>query len=158
MTYNPSRNWFGLFRFRSPLLAESFLFLGVLRCFSSPGSLPSPMCSVTVAWACPHAGFPIRISSVLTVAHTSPKLVAVYHVLHRHTMPRHPPYALIHFLHPHLVQIVDPEKLSVQVFCYSPFFIVGYSSVKVRLHLAAVVLDVASFGQFLLPATSQPTR
>jgi len=48
--------------------------------------------------------------------------------------------------------------LSVQVFCYSPFFIVGYSSVKVRLHLAAVVLDVASFGQFLLPATSQPTR
>ena len=30
---------FGLFRFRSPLLAESlrFLFLGVLRCFTSPG-------------------------------------------------------------------------------------------------------------------------
>ena len=33
------RGWFGLFRVRSPLLAESFLFLGVLRCFSSPGSL-----------------------------------------------------------------------------------------------------------------------
>ena len=34
--------WFGLFRFRSPLLSESFnyfLFLRVLRCFSSPGSL-----------------------------------------------------------------------------------------------------------------------
>jgi hypothetical protein len=31
---------FGLLRFRSPLLAESFLFLGVLRCFTSPGSLP----------------------------------------------------------------------------------------------------------------------
>ena len=29
----------GLLRFRSPLLAESFLFLRVLRCFSSPGSL-----------------------------------------------------------------------------------------------------------------------
>ena len=33
--------WFGLFRFRSPLLSESiafFLFLRVMRCFSSPGS------------------------------------------------------------------------------------------------------------------------
>ena len=33
--------WFGLFRFRSPLLTESitfFLFLRLLRCFSSPGS------------------------------------------------------------------------------------------------------------------------
>ena len=30
---------FGLLRFRSPLLAECCLFLGVLRCFSSPGSL-----------------------------------------------------------------------------------------------------------------------
>ena len=34
------QSWFGLFRVRSPLLAESFLFLWVLRCFSSPGSLP----------------------------------------------------------------------------------------------------------------------
>jgi hypothetical protein len=33
---------FGLIRFRSPLLTESlrFLFLRVLRCFSSPGLLP----------------------------------------------------------------------------------------------------------------------
>ncbi len=31
---------FGLLRFRSPLLAQSFLFLRVVRCFSSPGSLP----------------------------------------------------------------------------------------------------------------------
>ena len=38
----PSR--FGLFPVRSPLLGESllyFLFLGVLRCFSSPGSPPA---------------------------------------------------------------------------------------------------------------------
>ena len=30
--------WFGLFRFRSPLLTESilFLFLRILRCFTSP--------------------------------------------------------------------------------------------------------------------------
>ena len=38
-------HWFGLFRVRSPLLTESnfFLFLRVLRCFSSPGSLPYVM-------------------------------------------------------------------------------------------------------------------
>ena len=32
-------NRFGLFPVRSPLLGEYSLFLGVLRCFSSPGSL-----------------------------------------------------------------------------------------------------------------------
>ena len=44
-SYNPDsaspRRRFGLFPGRSPLLGESlsyFLFLGVLRCFSSPGS------------------------------------------------------------------------------------------------------------------------
>ena len=41
-SYNPNHrsDWFGLFRFRSPLLAESSLFLALLRCFSSGGSLP----------------------------------------------------------------------------------------------------------------------
>ena len=38
---------FGLLRVRSPLLAESFLFLWVLRCFSSPGSPLPSMCSTT---------------------------------------------------------------------------------------------------------------
>ena len=41
--HNPNRqaDWFRLFRVRSPLLAESlrFLFLRLLRCFSSPGYL-----------------------------------------------------------------------------------------------------------------------
>ena len=47
-THNPTSattavlalTWFGLFPFRSPLLGESlrFLFLGLLRCFTSPGS------------------------------------------------------------------------------------------------------------------------
>ena len=40
--------WFRLFRFRSPLLSESlfyFLFLWVIRCFSSPGSLHYTMYS-----------------------------------------------------------------------------------------------------------------
>ena len=36
----PHRERFGLLRVRSPLLAESSLFLGLLRCFSSPTYLP----------------------------------------------------------------------------------------------------------------------
>ena len=43
--FNITIKRFGLFPFRSPLLRESFvyfLFLRVLRCFSSPGSLPLP--------------------------------------------------------------------------------------------------------------------
>ena len=37
-------NWFRLIRFRSPLLSEShrFLFLGLLRCFTSPGIATLP--------------------------------------------------------------------------------------------------------------------
>ena len=34
------QNWFELFPVRSPLLGKSFLFLQVLRCFSSLGALP----------------------------------------------------------------------------------------------------------------------
>jgi hypothetical protein len=42
----PSKlGWFGLFPFRSPLLGELFLFLWVLRCFSSPGALRQPIYS-----------------------------------------------------------------------------------------------------------------
>ncbi len=57
-SFNPEgRNpRFGLLRFRSPLLAESSLFLGLLRCFTSPGSLPSQDAAGLTT-----AGFPIRI-------------------------------------------------------------------------------------------------
>jgi hypothetical protein len=46
---------FRLLGFRSPLLAESFPLLGLLRCFTSPGSLP-----LRDAQVLPRAGFPIR--------------------------------------------------------------------------------------------------
>ncbi len=45
-TTPPASRWFGLFRFRSPLLTESilFLFLRLLRCFTSPGIACSALC------------------------------------------------------------------------------------------------------------------
>ena len=42
----------------------------------------------------PPVGFPIRISSDISLVHSSPRLFAVYRVLLRHLAPRHPPYAL----------------------------------------------------------------
>src|SRR6478735_11458466 len=39
-------------------------------------------------------GCPIRKSSDIMLVCSSPKLIAAYHVLHRLSEPRHPPYAL----------------------------------------------------------------
>ena len=52
-------SWFRLFPFRSPLLGESlrFLFLGLLRCFTSPGSS-----RITRATGLLQPGCPIRRS------------------------------------------------------------------------------------------------
>jgi hypothetical protein len=52
--------WFGLFPFRSPLLGKSilFLFLRLLRCFSSPGSLQTAYVFSSRSLASQPAGFP----------------------------------------------------------------------------------------------------
>ena len=96
---NPSMHarWFGLFRFRSPLLTESHVV------FSSSGYLDVSVhrvpfhtlwIGVWMPGVCP-AGFPHSdISGSLDIC-SSPKLFAAYHVFHRLLVPRHPPYALI---------------------------------------------------------------
>ena len=95
--YNPPEHAlkFGLFPFRSPLLGKSlncFLFLGVLRCFSSPGSHIIADIVPLQGTGLPHS----EISGSKCMCH-SPKLIAAYHVLHRLSNPRHPPYALSNF-------------------------------------------------------------
>ena len=85
---------FGLLRFRSPLLTESFLFLRVLRCFTSPSS---PLRSYLFTTRCPgipQGGFPHSDICGSLPYHNSPQLFAVVHVLPRPLAPRHPPYAL----------------------------------------------------------------
>ena len=70
-----------------------FLFLRLLRCFSSPGSLPYVMDWRMDAWNGP-CRFPHSdISGSMDIC-SSPKLFAAYHVFHRLSVPRHPPYAL----------------------------------------------------------------
>ncbi len=69
-----------------------FLFLWLLRCFSSPGSLPNKRIINLQLIGLPHS----EISGSKVIC-TSPKLIAACHVLHSHREPRHPPYALSNF-------------------------------------------------------------
>ena len=95
---NPSMHarWFGLFRFRSPLLTESHVV------FSSSGYLDVsvhrvPFLTLWIGVRMTEvysARFPhSEISGSMDIC-SSPKLFAAYHVLHRLSVPRHPPCAL----------------------------------------------------------------
>ena len=72
-----------------------FLFLWVLRCFSSPRSLTLSKVCRRLADGLPHSD--IRGSRDIC---SSPRLFAAYHVLLRLREPRHPPFALAYFLLP----------------------------------------------------------
>ena len=91
----PSR--FGLFRVRSPLLTESlicFLFLRVLRWFTSPGSLLPAYAFSRGSLNLPSEGLPHSEIPGSKPVCGSPRLIAACHVLHRFSAPRHPPSTL----------------------------------------------------------------
>ena len=69
-----------------------FLFLRVLRCFSSPGSLPSWMDDAVTRAGLPHSD--IRASTGIC---PYARLFAACHVLLRLREPRHPSCALLSF-------------------------------------------------------------
>ncbi len=71
-----------------------FLFLEVLRCFSSLRSPPHTMVRVTALQAAGLSHSETRGSQVIC---TSPRIIAAYRVLHRLREPRHPPCALACF-------------------------------------------------------------
>lgn len=60
----------------------------------------------------PVLGFPIRTSSDQRFVDNSPRLNAASHVLHRLSMPRHPPYALNNQKLPNTIQHTPPTKNS----------------------------------------------
>ena len=70
-----------------------FLFLRVLRCFSSPG-WPLPLAGGAL---CSASGCPIRTSAVMAGICPLPRLFAACHVLLRLREPRHPSCALVSF-------------------------------------------------------------
>src|SRR5215471_10752347 len=92
-----TRNWFGLFPFRSPLLRESRLLSlpAGTEMFHFPALPPPALCvqaGVTGNYA--RSGFPIRKSPDRRLVADSPGLIAGSYVLHRLLVPRHPPCAL----------------------------------------------------------------
>ena len=94
---SPKTHRFGLFRVRSPLLTKSlvcFLFLRVLRWFTSPSSLLATYVFSREILHFLRSGFPHSEIPGSTPVCGSPRLIAAYHVLHRLPSPRHPPYAL----------------------------------------------------------------
>ena len=84
---------FGLFPFRSPLQGE-FLFLRVLRCFTSPGWPRSPILFGLRWRGMTPAGFSHSEISGSKRVCRSPKLIAACRVLRRLLVPRHPSCAL----------------------------------------------------------------
>ena len=96
---NPSMHarWFGLFRFRSPLLTESHVV------FSSSGYLDVSVHRVPFhtlwigVWMIRvlRTGFPHSDICGSRIICISPQLFAAYHVFLRLLVPRHPPCALL---------------------------------------------------------------
>ena len=96
--YNPTvqARWFGLFRVRSPLLAESLLFSvpGVLRWFTSLRCLRTAYGFSGGSSGISQRGFPHSEIPGSKLVCSSPGLIAAYRVLHRLLAPRHSPYTL----------------------------------------------------------------
>ncbi len=91
--------WFGLIRFRSPLLTESRLISvpAGTKMFQFPAFAPDGLYiqPPVTSSGCPvTSGCPIRRSRDYRLLDTCPGLIAVCHVLHRLSTPRHPPYTL----------------------------------------------------------------
>ena len=94
MVQNPMINHgLGSFHFARRYFGNRFffLFLRVLRCFSSPGS---PCMAMDLPYSSLTAGFPHSEIDGSRDICSSPSLFAAYHVFHRLLVPRHPPCAL----------------------------------------------------------------
>ena len=96
LPYNPTwhARWFGLLPLSLATTRGIVSFPPGTEMFQFPG-FPSPdYVFIQRCVGMPPRGFPHSDISGSTGAHPSPELFAVYHVLHRHLTPRHPPCAL----------------------------------------------------------------
>ena len=96
-----------------------FLFLQVLRCFTSLGIAStaygfSSRCQNITPDGLPHSD----ISGSMLVC-SSPKLFAAYHVLLRQSMPRHPSCALSSLTTKKLVKVFCFHRITLKVYCFS---------------------------------------
>ena len=107
-----------------------FLFLRVLRCFSSPGSLLYTYVFSIRYLNITSGAFPHSDIRGSTVVCTSPQLFAAYHVLLRLLVPRHPPCALCSLIFV-LTMRTDPGmKGLLQACLLKSFFIFDADEVR----------------------------
>ena len=106
-----ARARFRLLPFRSPLLRES-LFLRVLRCFSSPGTLSLAYVFSQECLDITPGGLPHSDITGSTFASNFPVLFAGSRVLLRLLVPRHPPWTLssLSDLYSTLQSLKNPER------------------------------------------------
>ena len=71
-----------------------FIFVRLLRCFSSPAALYSPYVFRRECWVVTPSGLPHSEILGSKLDCSSPRRIVAYHVLHRPSAPRHPPRAL----------------------------------------------------------------
>ena len=93
-----------------------FLFLALLRCFSSGGSPHIPMYSVYDDKTLLLPDCSIRTSTDISLTYSSPWLFAVSHVLHRLSVPRHSPCALCSLTISYEISLV--LRFSLKIGCY----------------------------------------
>ena len=97
----PVQDWFGLLRFRSPLLSESLLFSSPpgTKMFQFPGFSSLKLCfGLRMITHFLVIGFPHSDTPGSLNVYFSPRRFAVFCVLLLLYMPRHPPYALLHLI------------------------------------------------------------
>ncbi len=146
-SYNPGEHAhrFGLFRFRSPLLAESLLVF-----FSSS------YLDVSVQRVCDFScslqlhRFPHSDIGGSRVVCTSPPLFAAYHVLRRLREPRHPPCALTSL--PSLLPFMTANADTNGSLFKSLLFLAALASLFGSITLAFYAL--LSFASLFLPVLS----
>ncbi len=90
-----------------------FLFLGVLRCFSSPRWLPQDYIFIKRMMRVCLIGFPHSEISGSTLICNYPKLIAACHVLHRLSTPRHPPTTLTSLTRTKPVLVKMPLRITL---------------------------------------------
>ena len=131
-----------------------FLFLALLRCFSSGGSPPYAMNSRMDAWTTSCGLLHSEISGSM-LAYNSPLLIAVNHVLLRLPMPRHSLYALLRFTICFLVTFAFSYDFPTFAVFHPTWFLMSFLYLLVVSSFSSCFLSILFSSCFLFSALFQ---
>ena len=99
------------------------------------------------AW--PQPGFPIRKSAGITDICSLPQLIAAYHVLLRHLMPRHSPYALISLTFSFLKLCSSPNRI-IWVYAFAFSNLIQRKLLPLTFNLKDLTFLIIAFARYRL--------